>query len=130
MATWESLDTRDQPAFIRDFAEIWKAAEKIVYSNRLRTVSSARTRIERAFVADAVQRLKEAAEGEIAVGGAQIAAQAFEAGLVDACHLFIAPIMVGGGKRALPGNVRLRLKLENERRFGNGMVYLGYRIAT
>jgi len=130
MAAWDSLDVRNQPPFIQDFAEIWKAADKIVYSKTLRSVSTARTRIERAFAPEMVRRMKEAAERDMTIGGPQIAAQAFEAGLVDACHLFITPIIVGSGKCALPSNIRLKLELEDERRFGNDMVYLGYRTAT
>ena len=124
---WETIDLADQPSFIQDFAEIWRAADKIVYSRTLEAVSSARTRIEREFDPEAVRQLKAAAGRDLAVGGPDLAAQAFEAGLVDECHLFVAPIVVGGGKQSLPNNVRLELELLEERRFGNGMVYLYYR---
>jgi dihydrofolate reductase len=113
---------------MHDFAEIWRAADKIVYSRTLETASSARTQIEREFDAEAVRQLKARAERDLAVGGPELAAQAFEAGLVDECHLVLAPIVVGGGTQALPDNVRLELELLDERRFGNGMAYLGFRI--
>jgi dihydrofolate reductase len=127
MVYWETIDLGDQPRAIRDYAEIWRAADKIVYSKTLATVSSARTRIERDFDPEAVRRLKAAGERDLSVGGAELGAQAFRAGLVDECHLFLAPVLVGGGKRALPGETRVDLELLDERRFGNGMVYLRYR---
>jgi dihydrofolate reductase len=128
LVAWETLSLADQPAVMQDFAEIWRAADKIVYSRTLETASSARTQIEREFDAEAVRQLKARAERDLAVGGPELAAQAFEAGLVDECHLVLAPIVVGGGTQALPENVRLELELLDERRFGNGMAYLGYRI--
>jgi dihydrofolate reductase len=110
-----------------EFAEIWQAAEKVVYSTTLGTTATKRTRIEPAFDPDAVRRMKDSADADLAVGGAGLAAQAFGAGLVDECHLFLAPVIVGGGKRALPDDVRLELELADERRFAGGMVYLRYR---
>jgi len=131
MVYWETANTiADQPPYIQDFAEIWQAADKIVYSKMLEAVSSARTRIERDFDVDAVRRMKASAGEDITVGGPDLAAQAFKAGLVDECHLFIAPIVVGGGTQSLPNNVRLQFELLEERRFGNGMVYLHYRKTT
>jgi dihydrofolate reductase len=131
MVAWESLPTvAAQPPFVLDFAELWQAADKIVYSKTLETVSSARTRIERDFDPDAVRQLKATAEHDIGVGGPDLAAQAIKAGLVDELHLILAPVIVGGGKHALPGDVRLELELIDERRFGNGMVHLGYRTRT
>jgi dihydrofolate reductase len=127
MVAWETMNLADQPAFIQEFAEIWRAADKIVFSRTLQTVSSARTRIERALDPDVVRQMKAAAGRDITVGGPGLAAQAFEAGLVDECQLFVAPIVVGGGKQSLPNNVRVRLELLEERRFGNGVVYLRYR---
>jgi dihydrofolate reductase len=127
MAYWETADTVDQPPFIRDYAEIWKAAEKIVYSRTLAEVSSARTRIEREFDIDAVRQLKVTADRDISVGGPDLAAQAIKAGLVDELHLFFAPVMIGGGKRSLPDDVRLELELLDERRFANGVVHLHHR---
>jgi dihydrofolate reductase len=128
MAYWETADTvADQPPFIQDYAEIWKAAEKIVYSRTLAEVSSARTRIERDFDIDAVQQLKATAARDISVGGPDLAAQAIKAGLVDELHLFLAPVVIGGGKRSLPDDVRLQLELLDERRFANGVVHLHHR---
>ena len=127
MVYWETAHTVADHPVEQDFAEIWRAAEKVVYSKTLETVSSARTRIERAFDPDAIRQMKASAERDISVGGPDLAAQAFGAGLVDECHLFLAPIVIGGGKRALPEGVRVVLELLDERRFGNGMVYLHYR---
>jgi dihydrofolate reductase len=127
---WETIALADQPPFIRDFAEIWRAADKIVYSKTLEEVSSARTRIERDFEPEAVRQMKAAAERDLTVGGPDLAAQAFKAGLVDECRLFVAPILVGGGTQSLPDNFRLELELLDERRFGNGMVHLRYRTGT
>jgi dihydrofolate reductase len=128
MVGWETDPSfGEQSPATRDFAEIWQAADKIVYSRTLEVVSTARTRIERQFDPEAVRQLKAAARRDVTVGGAALAAEAFTAGLVDECHLFLAPILVGGGKRSLPEDVRLKLELLDERRFGSGMVYLRYR---
>jgi dihydrofolate reductase len=127
MVYWETIALADQPAYIQEFAGIWRAADKIVYSKTLDTVASARTRIERDFDPEAVRQMKEAAGQDIMVGGPELAADAFKAGLIDEVRLFLAPIVVGAGKRALPENVRLKLELLGERRFGNGMVHLHYR---
>jgi dihydrofolate reductase len=131
MVYWETAHTLpDGPPVEHDFAAIWQAADKIVYSKTLETVSSAKTRLERAFDPEAVRQLKASAGRDLTVGGPDLAAQAFKAGLVDECHLFLAPIVVGGGNQALPDHVRLRLELLDERRFGNGMVHLRYRTRT
>jgi dihydrofolate reductase len=131
MVAWESVHTLpDQPPFMHDYARIWQAADKIVYSKTLEAVSSARTRIERAFDPEAVRQMKAQADRDIIVGGPELAAQAIKAGLVDEWHLFVVPIVVGGGKRSLPDNVRVKLELLDERRFGNGTVYLHYRTRT
>jgi dihydrofolate reductase len=128
LSAWETIPTGDdQPAFIRDFAEIWRAADKIVYSRTLPSVSTARTRLERTFDPEAVRRLKAQADGDLTIGGPGLAAEAFKAGLVDACQLFLAPIVVGGGTPSLPDKVRVELELVDERRFGNGVVYLHHR---
>jgi dihydrofolate reductase len=108
---------------------VWKAADKIVYSRTLETVSSERTRIDRDFDHDAVRRMKHEADRDLGIGGAELAGQALAAGLVDECHLFVTPVLVGGGARALPDGVRLQLELLGERRFGNGTVHLNYRVA-
>jgi len=128
MTGWETDPTlAEQSPQMEDFARIWQSADKIVYSKTLEAVSTARTRIERGFDPEAVQRMKTVAERDLIVGGPELASQAFEAGLVDECHLFVAPMVVGGGKRSLPGNVRMKLELLDERRFVSGMVYLYYR---
>jgi dihydrofolate reductase len=127
MVFWETVGTGgDQSAVTRDFAEIWRAADKVVYSRTLQTVSSARTRIERDFDPAAIRRLKESSAGDITVGGAELAGEAIAAGLVDECSLFLGPIVVGGGKRALPDDVRVQLELLAERRFRSGVVHLRY----
>jgi dihydrofolate reductase len=131
MAYWETAHTvAGQPPFVLDFATIWQAADKIVYSRTLKTASSARTTIERAFEPGAVRQLKETAGHDISIGGPELAAQALEAGLVDELHLFLTPIVVGGGKHWLARDIRLRLELLDERRFGSGVVHLHYRVST
>jgi dihydrofolate reductase len=130
MVAWETMDTAAQAPFTRDFAQIWRAAEKVVYSKTLKTVSSARTRIERGFDVEAVRRTKTLAERDITVAGPNLAAHAIKAGLVDEYHLIISPVLVGGGKRALPDDVRSGLELLHERCFGNGVVHLHYRPAS
>ncbi len=128
MVYWEAAHTlADQPPFITDFAEIWQSADKVVYSRTLETVSSVRTRIERDFDPEAVRRMKMSADKDITIGGAHLAAQAIKARLVDEYHLFVTPIVVGGGTPTLPDNVRVELDLRDERRFTNGVVYLHYR---
>jgi dihydrofolate reductase len=129
MAVWESIHAfPEQSPEILDFAEIWQSADKIVYSTSLTSVSSARTRLEGKFNPDAVRQLKSEIDHDIAFGGAHLGGQAFQAGLVDECHLFMSPVIVGGGKRALQSNLRLNLELLDEHRFGSGTVYLRYRI--
>jgi dihydrofolate reductase len=130
MSYWGTNTFADEPTVIRDFAEIWQAADKIVYSRTLETVSTARTRLERSFDPEAVRQLKASAENDLIVGGPGLAAEMFRAGLVDELQLFVAPAVVGGGKAALPDNVRLDLELLDERRFGNGTVFLRYRTGT
>jgi dihydrofolate reductase len=130
LVAWETMDTTGQPREMQDFAELWRAGDKIVYSRTLETASSAKTRIERHFDADAVRRLKTSAGHDLLIGGPELAAQAFEAGLVDECHLFLVPFVVGGGTRSLPAKVRVRLELLDEGRFDAGVVHLHYRIGT
>ncbi|HEV7214538.1 MAG TPA: dihydrofolate reductase family protein [Chloroflexota bacterium] len=128
MVAWETLPAHAaQPPVGREFAQIWQAADKVVYSRTLETVSSARTRIERAFDPDAVRRMKALAGHDLSVGGPELAGQAIRAGLVDEFHLFLVPVVVGGGTSALPMDVHLELELLGERRFGNGVVHLHYR---
>jgi dihydrofolate reductase len=126
LVAWETLDLAGQPPAIQDFAEIWRAADKIVFSRTLESVSSARTRLEREFDPEAVRRLKDEAGQDLAIGGPRLAGQAIAAGLVDEYHFFLAPVIVGGGKQMLPDDLRLDLELRDERRFTNGFVYLSY----
>jgi dihydrofolate reductase len=127
MVAWENPDTfADQQPVIRDYAEIWQEADKVVYSKTLEAVSSSRTRIERDFDPDAIREMKVRAARDLSVGGPELAAQAIKADLVDELHLFLSPIVVGSGKPSLPDGVRLELDLLNERRFGNGVVHLHY----
>jgi dihydrofolate reductase len=131
MAGWETDHTlAAQSQLMRDFAQIWQGADKIVYSTTLENPSTARTRVERDFDPEAVRRLKASGERDLTVGGPDLAGHAFKAGLVDECQLFVAPVVVGGGKQSLPDDVRLELELLDQRRFGNGMVYLRYRART
>jgi dihydrofolate reductase len=125
LVAWETMD--DPDPIMRDYAEIWRGAEKIVYSSTLEQVSSARTRIERAFDPDAVRELKRTAGADLSIGGPELAALALKAGLVDDLHLLLSPVIVGGGTRALPDGVRLDLELVDERRFSDGAVHLRYR---
>jgi dihydrofolate reductase len=128
MVYWETAQTMaDQSPIEQDYTAIWQAAEKVVYSTTLEKVSSARTRIERNFDADAVRRMKAEASADITTGGPHLAAEAIKAGLVDELNLFLTPVVVGGGNRALPDGVRLDLELLEERRFAGGVVYLRYR---
>lgn len=129
MQVWETDPsfTADSPT-LQDYAAIWQAADKIVYSRTLSTVATARTRLERDFDPEAIRQLKATTSRDIAIGGPNLAAHALKAGLVDEFHLFLSPIIVGGGKHCLPPGLRLTLELLAERRFGNGVVYLHYRM--
>ena len=128
MVFWETVDPDgDWPAVAREFAAIWQAAEKVVYSRTLETVSSARTRIERELGPGAIERMKQSSGSDISIGGAELAGQVIAAGLVDELQLLVVPVLVGGGKRALPNEVRARLELLDERRFQSGAVFLRYR---
>ncbi len=130
MAAWETVSAdAGQPAVVSDFAQIWRAADKIVYSRTLETASSARTTIERGFAPEAVRRMKAQAAHDISIGGPHLAAQAIRAGLVDEYRLFVTPIVVGGGNASLPRDIRLQLELAEERRFRSGTVFLRYRPA-
>ena len=128
MAVWETPELLSPlTPVILEFASIWQAAEKIVYSTTLQTVSTAKTRLERRFEVDVVRELKSGATRDIAVGGPTLAAHAIRAGLVDEYHLLIAPIIAGGGNPYLPGKVSVKLELLDERRFDNGIVHVRYR---
>jgi dihydrofolate reductase len=129
MVYWETANAGgDQPEVKQEFAQIWRAAEKIVYSRTLQAVSSAKTKIEREGDPDALRRLKESSGADITIGGPELAGQAMSAGLIDECHLLLNPIVLGGGKRALPDNLSMRLELLGERRFRSGVVHLHYRV--
>ena len=128
MVVWDTLPLHDQPQVMRDFAENWLTAGKIVYSTTLESIRTRRTRIHRAFEPEAVRTMKDAAEHDLVVGGSEIAGHAFRAGLVDECRLFVAPVVVGSGRRALPEGLRLRLELLDEQRFDSGVVALHHRI--
>ena len=127
MRGWETdPNLAAQSPLMRDFAETWQAANKIVFSRTLETISTRKTQLERTFDPEAIRQLKEAVEHDILIGGPELAAHAFRAGLIDVCHLFLIPILVGGGKSALPDNVQLELELLEERTFSNGTVFLRY----
>ena len=129
MLVWETdPNLANGSPYEHDFAEVWKSADKIVYSKTLEFARTGKTRIEPSFDPEAIRRLKDTAEGDILIGGANLAAQAFQAGLIDEYQLFVVPIIVGGGKKSLPDNVRLKLELLDERRFANGTVFLRYEI--
>jgi dihydrofolate reductase len=130
MVYWETASTSGSvdDAVVHDYARVWQAADKVVYSTTLAETSSARTRIERAFDLDAIRQLKETSEQDISIGGPALAAHALRAGLVDELHLFLSPVIIGGGKPALPDGLRLRLDLLDQRRFDNGTVHLHYRV--
>jgi len=131
MLYWETADVpKDQSPVAWDWMRLWRAADKVVYSRSLQTVSSARSRIERDFDPDALRAMKRSLERDLTIGGPELAAQAFRAGLVDRCQLFLTPVLVGGGKPALPRNVRLDLDLVAEHRFDNGVVFLDYRVRS
>jgi dihydrofolate reductase len=129
MMVWETdPNLAAASPLMRTFAEIWQAANKIVYSTTLKTVFTRRTQLSQTFDPQAIRKLKADSEHDILIGGPELAAHAFRAGLIDECHLFLHPIFVGGGKSALSDNVRLELELLEERRFDNGVVFLRYRI--
>jgi dihydrofolate reductase len=130
MAVWETNPAiAGQSDLTADFASAWRAADKVVYSTTLAAVPTATTRLERDFDPEAVQELKVESTSNLTIGGANLAARAFEAGLVDECQLFVWPMILGGGKPALPTGVRTDLKLLDEHRFGNGVLHLRYRVS-
>jgi dihydrofolate reductase len=129
MVFWETVNTAEsESAAAHEFAAIWRAANKLVFSRTLEEVSSERTRLERDFEPDRIRELKAASDRDLTVGGAELAGHALAAGLVDECHLLLAPVAVGGGKRALPQGVRAQLALLDERRFQSGVVFLSYQV--
>ena len=128
MVYWETAPVADQPHWIVDFTSLWRAADKVVFSKTLTSVSSNRTTLEPEFETEAIRHLKARADHDLTVGGADLAAQAIEAGVVDECHLFFWPVVLGGGKHALPLRTRLDLELLSERRSRSGVAHLHYRI--
>jgi dihydrofolate reductase len=128
MLAWETMDTTAYPQHVSDYTAIWQAANKVVFSRTLTEPASARTRIEREFNPALIREWKATAKRDLSVGGAELAGLALRAGLVDDCHLFINPVMVGGGQRALPSRVRLTLQMVDEHRFDSGVVHLHYRL--
>ncbi len=131
MAPWESDPAlAAQSELMADFATVWQAASKVVYSTTLDAVRTGKTRLEHNFDPSSVGDMKASATADLTVGGPNLAAHALKAGLVDECHLFIRPVLVGGGKPALPSDTRADLELLDERRLSNGVVYLRYRIPT
>ena len=129
MRVWEDDDWLvGEPAVVREYAEIWRDTDKVVHSSTLDAVTTARTRVERRFDPDAVRHLKETSSADLSIGGAALAAEAFRHGLVDECVLLLHPVLVGGGKPALPRGVRLHLELLENRRFGNGVVQVRHAV--
>ncbi|GAB2662774.1 dihydrofolate reductase family protein [Kribbella swartbergensis] len=126
MVYWETAG--DESKVAQEFARIWRAADKVVYSRTLSETTSARTRIWRTFEPDAIQRLKESSAADLSIGGPELAGQALTSGVVDEIHLLLTPILVGGGKRALPDHLAARLELLDEHRFGSGVIHLHYRV--
>lgn len=128
MVLWETAPLVGQPPWVAEFTTMWRAAEKVVFSRTLASVSSGKTTLEREFDVEGIRRMKAGHTNDLPVGGAELADQAFGAGLVDECHLFFWPIVLGGGKPALPRHTRLGLQLLNERRTTSGVAHLHYRI--
>jgi dihydrofolate reductase len=130
MQAWETMPTDDAPPVVQDFARIWRAAEKVVYSTTLGQPTTPRTSVYERFDPEVVRQMKADAAGNISIGGPGLAAHAIAAGLVDELQLFVNPVVVGGGTQALPDGVRVRLELQDTHRFGNGVVHLHYRTST
>jgi dihydrofolate reductase len=131
MAVWETDPTLPaQSELMAEFANVWRASDKIVYSTTLHSVPTTKTRLESSFDPDAVRALKASSAGDLTIAGPNLTRHALEAGLVDECHLFVYPVLVGSGKAAFPEDAQISLELLDEQRFGNGVVYLRYRIAS
>ena len=131
LAYWDDPSAFDeQPTYVQEFAAIWQAADKIVYSRTLETARTERTRIARDFDPEAIRQLKAQSDRDVTVGGPELAAQAVRADLVDEYQVFVVPVLVGAGKQFLPSGGRVELELLDERRFGNGTVFLHYRTRT
>jgi dihydrofolate reductase len=128
MVYWETAPIADQPAWVKEFTNIWRAARKIVFSKSLASASSDRTTLERTFGVETIRQMKARETQDLTVGGADLAGQAFGAGLVDECHMYFWPITLGGGKHAFPNHARLDLQVLNERHLRSGIVHLHYRV--
>ena len=129
MVYWDSADQfKEAPSYIQDYARIWQAADKVVYSTTMDSVSSAKTRIAERFDPNGIRQLKDIADRDISIGGADLAAQAIKAGLVDDYHLLLSPVVLGGGHKALPDDTRMKLQLQDHRSFTNGVVHLHYQL--
>jgi dihydrofolate reductase len=128
LAVWQTIGGPEHPAVENEYADIWRAADKVVYSTTLAEVATPRTRLERSFDPAAVARLRDESARDLSIGGPGLAAHALRAGLVDDVHHVVHPVVVGGGTRTLPDGVRLDLELVDERRFGNGAVHLHHRV--
>jgi dihydrofolate reductase len=128
MTAWQDMDLTGEPAAMTDFAQLWRAADKIVYSTSLTATTTTKTTLERMFTAERIRQLKKDLATDLSIGGANLAGQAFAAGLLDEVHQLISPVIVGGGKHFLPADVSVDLELVSERRFENGVVYLHYRV--
>ena len=128
LQVWETWDVSDEPEVIRDYADIWRAASKVVYSTTLDSVSTGLTTVQRSFDPDFVRALLASSDSDISIGGPTLAAHALHAGLVDEISMYVSPVIVGGGLRFLPEGLKLDLQLVEERRFGNGVVWLRYRV--
>ena len=127
MMVWETMPVENEPPVVQDYAQIWRAAQKIVFSRTLTKPSTPKTRIEKSFDPAAIAKLKKESSRDIGIGGAELAGEAIKAGLVDEMHLFLHPIVIGGGRRALPNGTRVQLELLDEKRFQSGVVHLHYR---
>lgn len=130
LVAWETMETEGHPAAFGEYSEIWKASEKVVYSRTLSAPQSARTRIESEFDPEAVRELKAGSERDLGIGGPNLASSAFATGLIDEVRLFLFPVVVGGGKPALPAGAQIELELREQRRFDSGVVYLAYDAAA
>jgi dihydrofolate reductase len=128
MAYWDAPAIDDYPPEHRDFARVWQNAQKIVFSRTLKSPTTRNTRIEHDFDAEAIRKLKRESALDMIIGGAELAGLALQADVVDECHLFVHPVLVGGGKPAFPAALRRKLELLATRRFDTGVVHLHYRV--
>jgi dihydrofolate reductase len=128
MVEWNTMDVENEPGYIRERIQTWKAADKIVYSKTLTEASSSKTSIKTDFDPEDIKRLKQSTPRDLSIGGPHLAAEAIKAGLVDEYHQFIAPVIIGSGDAWLPDNIRIDLELVDQKRFPNGFIYLRYQV--